>query len=46
LEFSPELENNIGNIKTLAERALEESDWQLRDIDSFKETTQEPLYKI
>lgn len=46
LEFSPDLENNIGNIKTLAERTLEESDWKLRAADSFKETTQEPLYKI
>lgn len=46
LEFSPELENNIGNITTLAERTLEESDWKLREADSFKETTQEPLYKI
>ena len=30
LQFDQELENNMGNIETLAEKILEESDWQLR----------------
>ena len=42
-----ELENNMGNIETLAERILDESDWQLRPSNEIlKQTIEEPLYKI
>ena len=47
LEFNQELENNMGNIETLAERILDESDWQLRPSNEIlKQTIKEPLYKI
>ena len=47
LEFDQKLENNMGNIETLAERVLEESDWQLRPSgEVLKQTIEEPLYKI
>ena len=47
LEFNQELENNMGNIETLAERILDESDWQLRPSgEILKQTIEEPLYKI
>lgn len=47
LEFDQKLENNMGNIETLAERVLEESDWQLRSSgEVLKQTIEEPLYKI
>ena len=37
----------MGNIETLAERVLEESDWQLRPSgEVLKQTIEEPLYKI
>ena len=47
LEFDPELENNMGNIETLAERILDESDWELRSSgEILKQTIEEPLYQI
>ena len=47
LEFDPKLENNMGNVETLAERILDESDWQLRHSgEILKQTTEEPLYYI
>ena len=47
LEFAAELENNMGNINTLAERVLDESDWKLRDSgEILKQTIEEPLYQI
>ena len=47
LEFDQELENNMGNIETLAKRVLDESDWQLRPSNEIlKQTIEEPLYKI
>lgn len=47
LEFDPELENNMGNIETLAERVLDESDWELRSSgEILKQTLEEPLYYI
>ena len=37
----------MGNIETLAERVLEESDWRLRPSgEILKQTIEEPLYKI
>ena len=47
LEFAADLENNMGNIETLAERVLEESDWQLKSSNTIlKQTVEEPLYLI
>jgi hypothetical protein len=46
LVFDPELENNIGDIGTLADRVLEGSDWIRSSADKLAETTQEPLYKV
>ena len=47
LVLNAELENNMGNIETLATTVLEESDWQL-GIGSSKliQTKEEPLYLI
>lgn len=43
--LDPELENNMGNITYLAEKVLEESDWELADgSDIITQTKQEPLY--
>jgi hypothetical protein len=37
----------MGNIETLAERVLEESDWQLKSSNTIlKQTVEEPLYLI
>lgn len=47
LEFDQELENNMGNIDTLAERVLDGSDWKLLSSDvKLKQTIEEPLYHI
>ena len=47
LQFDQELENNMGNIETLSERVLEESDWRLKKTGTIlKQTLEEPLYKI
>jgi hypothetical protein len=47
LELNAELENNMGNINTLAEVILEESDWKLKDSGIIlRQTVDEPLYEI
>lgn len=47
LTFDQELENNMGNIETLAEYILDESDWKLRSSgEILKQTIEEPLYYI
>lgn len=47
LEFNQELENNMGNIETLAEKILSESDWQLKRTGvTLKQTLEEPLYLV
>lgn len=47
LEFKTELENNIGNINTLAQAVLVESDWQFKDSGMvLKQTVEEPLYEL
>jgi len=47
LEFAPELENNIGNIKQLSETILEGSDWKVADDCSvLLQYKEEPLYRI
>lgn len=47
LQFDQELENNMGNIETLAERILDESDWQLQPSgEILKQTLEEPLYHV
>ena len=47
LQFDQELENNTGNIETLAERILDESDWQLQSSgEILKQTLEEPLYHV
>ena len=47
LEFNKDLENNMGNMPTLAGRILEGSDWKLKDNQPILEQTkEEPLYKI
>lgn len=47
LVFDNQLENNMGNIETLAERILDESDWQLKNSGTIlKQTVNEPLYAI
>lgn len=47
LEFDAKLENNMGNITSLAEVILDESDWKLKeDNDILQQTIEEPLYEI
>ena len=47
LQFDNELENNMGNISTLAEVVLEESDWKLKEQnDILQQKVEEPLYEI
>lgn len=47
LELNAELENNMGNINTLAEVILEGSDWKLKDSGIIlRQTVDEPLYEI
>ena len=47
LEFNQELENNMGNIETLAEQILEGSDWKLLSSgEILKQTLEEPLYYV
>jgi hypothetical protein len=47
LELDPELENNTGNITTLAGNILEGSDWKLgKDNSLLIQTKEEPLYEI
>lgn len=47
LVLDAELENNMGNVTTLAEVILDESDWQLKEgSDILQQRIQEPLYKI
>jgi hypothetical protein len=47
IQLDPELENNMGNITTLAEVILDESDWRLgRDNAVISQAKEEPLYAI
>ena len=47
LEFNAELENNMGNITSLAEVILDESDWRLKEgSDILQQVVEEPLYQI
>lgn len=47
LVLDAELENNMGNITTLAETVLEESDWKLGEgSDLLRQYKEEPLYEI
>ena len=47
IQLDQELENNIGNITSLATVVLDESDWKLgNNNDLIVQTIQEPLYKI
>ena len=47
LVLDPELENNMGNITTLAEVVLDGSDWKLGEGSSnLVQYKEEPLYKI
>ena len=48
LEFDTELENNMGTIQELAERVLEDTDWQLdtQDSDEIMQKKEEPVYEV
>ena len=47
LVLDAELENNMGNITTLAERVLDGSDWKLGENNSLlRQYKEEPLYRI
>ena len=46
IQLDAELENNMGNVEYLAEKILEESDWQLKTSETLKQTKEEPLYWI
>ena len=38
IQLDAELENNMGNVEYLAEKILEESDWQLKTSETLKQT--------
>ena len=48
VELNTELENNMGNVTTLAKTILKDTDWTVEDGDSdiLKQYVEEPLYKI
>ena len=47
IELDQELENNMGNITTLANTILDGSDWKLGEgNDELTQTKEEPLYEI
>lgn len=48
IELDTELENNIGNIKQLANSVLDGSDWRLKEdqVEPLRQYREEPLYKI
>ena len=49
IELDTELENNMGTVQELGAKVLENSDWQLDNIenqDIIKQTVNEPLYQI
>ena len=46
LEFNSELENNIGNLHTLANRVMDGTDWQIDEVGLLKQTKEEPLCGI
>lgn len=45
ITFDSELNNNQGTAKELAEATLENTDWQVGGVDSFKQYIEEPIYK-
>ena len=46
LEFNSELENNIGNLHTLANQVMDGTDWQIDEVGLLKQTKEEPLCVI
>lgn len=48
IELNTELENNMGNVTTLAKTILKDTDWTVEDNNSdiLKQYVEEPLYKI
>ena len=47
IELDPELENNMGNVITLAEKVLDGSDWKVgNNNDLLRQYKEEPLYEI
>ena len=45
LVYDPELENSIGTIEELAEKAIEGTDWRISsDSEKIRQTNIEPLY--
>ena len=45
IEFNSELNNNLGTARELAEKTLENTDWQVGDNgDVFKQYVEEPIY--
>ena len=45
LTFDSELQNNQGTAAELGQKVLENTDWQLGEVDTFKQLIAEPIYK-
>lgn len=46
LEFSTDLQNNIGTAEYLVEQTLEDTDWRYRASDTIYQVTEEPVYEV
>ena len=45
LTFDSELNNNQGTARELAQKVLQDTDWQLGGVDNFKQFVAEPIYE-
>ena len=45
IEFSTDLNNNQGTGKELAEKTLENTDWEVADADTLVQRVKEPMYR-
>ena len=45
ITFDSELNNNQGTARELAQKTIENTDWRLGGVDSFKQLIEEPVYK-
>lgn len=44
IEFNSDLNNNLGTARELAEKTLENTEWQVKDVDSLKQYIEDPIY--
>ena len=44
IEFNSDLNNNLGTARELAEKTLENTEWQVKDVDPLKQYIEDPIY--